>query len=91
MYNENTILRGKKVTVIPLQQSNLNSYLLVYKKASAFAEMYEKYDDLWNATRKDVENDYIQARNRRFLIYKIVCQNPLVILILLLAIQDKQK
>ena len=68
MYNENTILRGKKVTVIPLQQSNLNSYLLVYKKASPFAEMYEKNDDLWNSARKDVENEYIQVGNRRFLI-----------------------
>ncbi len=41
---------------------------MIYKKASPFAEMYEKNDDLWNSARKDVENEYIQVGNRRFLI-----------------------
>lgn len=68
MYNENTMLRGKKVTVISLQQSNLESYLSVFKKASPFAEMYEKFDDLWDSARRDIENDYIQANVKRFLI-----------------------
>ena len=30
MYNENTMLRGKKVTVTSLQQSNLELYLNVF-------------------------------------------------------------
>lgn len=54
--NSKFMLYGEKVIVCPLNQSNVKSYLSVYKGASAFSEVYEMMPDLWENPRKCIEN-----------------------------------
>ncbi|MCM1537784.1 MAG: GNAT family N-acetyltransferase, partial [bacterium] len=49
------VLYGEKIIVSLLNQSNIESYLSTYKRASAFAEIYENMPDFWETRRKQIE------------------------------------
>lgn len=54
--NTEFVLYGKNVMVSHLNQSNVKSYLSVYKGASAFSKVYEMMPDFWETRRKWIEN-----------------------------------
>lgn len=57
------VLYGEKVIVSPLNQSNIEGYLSTYKRASAFAEIYERMPDFWEKQRQWIEDCTTGGRN----------------------------
>ena len=58
-------LYGEKVIVSPLSQLNIESYLSTYKRASAFAEIYERMPDFWEKPRQWIEDYTTGERNNK--------------------------
>ena len=54
-YND-FVLYGEKIIVSLLNQSNIERYLSTYKRASAFAEIYERMPDFWEKPRQWIED-----------------------------------
>lgn len=64
------ILHGVKVVVYSLKQEDVESYLRIYKKASAFSEAYERMPDFWEHTYQSIKNEIFseQGSKKRYLI-----------------------
>lgn len=71
--NNEFMIYGETVVVCPLNQSNVESYLSTYKKASAFSEVYETMPDLWETSHRCIENYVAGERDHkvRYLIAEI--------------------
>lgn len=68
--SDELVLYGEKVTIYSLNKENVKSYLSVYKKASAFSELYERMPDFWEYTCKEFQNDIVSEKSvvERYLI-----------------------
>lgn len=64
------VINGDKIILSPLDQSNMEMYLFVYKRASSFSKVYEMMPDFWEEQRRWIEEYVACKRNdiERFLI-----------------------
>lgn len=65
---KDTLIYGEKVIVSLLRRQNIQTYLSVYKRASAFSEAYNMMPDVWKKTRERIENDVFEGNKARYLI-----------------------
>lgn len=54
MKQETINFKGEYVCLSPVQKSNLESYLEIYKRASAYSIAYEKMPELWDDVKKSI-------------------------------------
>ena len=59
------MIYGEKVIICPLNQTNVKSYQSIYKRASAFSEVYEMMPDFWENQRKCIENYVIGEKGNK--------------------------
>lgn len=59
------ILIGKLVEVCSLDIMNLDSYLSVYRDASAFAVAYDAMPELWMSVEKEIRESFLQKEDNR--------------------------
>ena len=81
---------GKRVCVLPLNDSNIEDYLDIYRKASAFSKIYSEKPDMWEDIRNDMRISLKEDSNVNH--YLVVEMGTSIVLgYLNLTYNDKQK